>query len=178
MKRKTFYDMDSMFTFTNQFHIWNRTERRNIKIKEKENIICVRKKNNKLIIFLEVIWFFCLIFQILNAFLFQSLFSLIMLFISLRVARGMGLKAFKLNKEVNVGDYCIEERYDFDKIAKKTKKEMFISTLKAIILGIDDDRTAPTIHRIKSVHLYPEALKESEYKDLIPLVVYITEIVE
>ncbi len=178
MKTKTFYNMHRMFTFTNQFHIWNRKEQRQRTIKEKENIISVKKKHNKLIVFLEVVWLFCFILQILNAFLFQSLFGLIMLFISLRTARGMGLTGFILNKEVNIGDYCIEERYDYDKICKRTKKEMFISILKVIFLGIDDDRMAPTLHKIKSVHLYPEALKENEYKDLIPLVVYIAEIVE
>lgn len=177
MKRKVIYDLDNVFDFTNQFELWNRKEKRNVLINENEIILSV-KKNNKTQTTLAFVWMFFLFIQILNAFLFQNILSLVLLFITLRISRPVSSTFYKWKREVNIGDHVIEYKYDYKKIRERTKKETFLYVLKVLFLGIDDDLLEPKLYRIKSVHIQPDALN-AEYKyEYHPLVIYVAEIIE
>lgn len=177
MKQKAIFELYSIFDVLPDRYIWSRKDKKDIPLNENERILCL-KKSNKVSICFWFVYILGIIFQIFNIFINQNIISLLCLFFIMKTSRAVPSTFYKFKREVNVGDYYLEDRYDYKKIRNRTKKETIVSILKHFFFGIEDDRKEPRLYRIKSIHLQPQSMNPDYDKLGVPLVIYIAKIIE
>lgn len=183
MKNKI-YSNDFYFIFREIYEnaYWSKKQNKTILLKDNEYILAVKRQTKLGYIFG---WFFLLniFIQITCLILFNNIGSIFVIFIMIfRLSGSIPRTLYKFNREINVGDYYLQEQNDFEKFNSLTKKQKVLYFAKFIFLGVEDYKLSPRLYRIKSVHMqnYKEYKRQKtiDPKDPIPLVFYIAETID